>query len=896
MITQKKKNFTEANDLSKTADDAPRSSRSLTNPRNPFNLASIRHRFGGGAVVATIVLALTVWGCNSSSTPQPIPGDSDDSSTQFPGGVSDGGDGSSAIPGADSGGTGDADTVVVDTTESKAPDMPAMDDDADGDGVMTYMDSCPTTPPGAELIDGGCSAVDIVLAPEVVFDSVARAIDESTEVLATGEDFLDAAQQLTDVKSSIETTILRIRAGEVCEQSQSAQAVDSIGLIRFDLGTRIVPSVINRIDLGLLHLGLANNLEFATRAKLSPMLLPGLISLFDNEEELEAEGDSPALFSRAFIGLGLTLVDRAEQAADNAQAILDEICEAETNSIRLQGVIVRIDDARRTLELGDGTFLALAEREHSQGFSEGQEVFIDADMFRDGTGIARNVELAYSEEVNDAIVGALNECLKLRFAPIQPFPFNYGGPYTLHSPFGYRHTDGNYWLEQGMRFAVVPGPCAGIGQPAQSGPDSILKFTRYSMKIDLSWVQNGQLAKVTVASDLDPSDAPVPFTLPLGVRSWMNAWLKTTTRQQECVRSLSSMTCGDFEMVDTNSFPLIVRQRGGFAEAQYESTKFDLEDDDMTSLRPARVANVVLGAGAGNASFEAKGWLVNGNASSRDQGQLRTIKQGDSFAIYNEDIIDDYLFPMDTLGVDTRSGLIWPKVKGTRNSQAYSYSCRIPKALVRDVVNFCPSTVPSTPGVPVPFPDESYYRLPFNPGTPIWVMGHGNWRADGAGHCGTAGFEQCLQRFAFDFGGPEGTDILAARGGVVTSARGESDINAWQCGLDRKACYENGGTNCATKFQCDIGNYTFIRHQDGSYGVYWHFEKDGVYVSPGQVVHRGDAIGACGNTGNSTGPHLHFHVQESPNIDGGFSIPVLFETAAGECDRIDNHDPLLPTQ
>ncbi|HUR65871.1 MAG TPA: M23 family metallopeptidase [Chitinophagaceae bacterium] len=116
---------------------------------------------------------------------------------------------------------------------------------------------------------------------------------------------------------------------------------------------------------------------------------------------------------------------------------------------------------------------------------------------------------------------------------------------------------------------------------------------------------------------------------------------------------------------------------------------------------------------------------------------------------------------------------------------------------------------------------------------------------------------------ALDFKVKMGTKVCAARAGVVTSTREDSDVG----GLKPENLSD--------------GNYIFIRHSDGSIANYWHFKKDGVLVNVGDTVVGGQLIGYSGNTGYSAFPHLHFEVQGYDASGNYVQLPTRFYTQLG---------------
>ena len=98
-----------------------------------------------------------------------------------------------------------------------------------------------------------------------------------------------------------------------------------------------------------------------------------------------------------------------------------------------------------------------------------------------------------------------------------------------------------------------------------------------------------------------------------------------------------------------------------------------------------------------------------------------------------------------------------------------------------------------------------------------------------------------------DYGCPEGTPILASGDGVV-----------------QYAAFDGTG----------YGNWIVIVHPDGKATLYAHLSQR--LVIPGAQVKQGDVIGKSGNTGNSTGPHLHFEARKSWGDWRSHQNPVTF--------------------
>ncbi|HHS95701.1 MAG TPA: M23 family metallopeptidase, partial [Phaeodactylibacter sp.] len=112
---------------------------------------------------------------------------------------------------------------------------------------------------------------------------------------------------------------------------------------------------------------------------------------------------------------------------------------------------------------------------------------------------------------------------------------------------------------------------------------------------------------------------------------------------------------------------------------------------------------------------------------------------------------------------------------------------------------------------------------------------------------------------AIDFNMPVGSKVTAARAGTVVFTK------------------NNGSKSCKNKGCSDHANYVIILHEDGSFAQYVHLKKEGVLVKPGQKVKAGELIAYSGNTGWSSGPHLHFEVFV-PVPNGYMTLPTKFNT------------------
>jgi murein DD-endopeptidase MepM/ murein hydrolase activator NlpD len=117
-------------------------------------------------------------------------------------------------------------------------------------------------------------------------------------------------------------------------------------------------------------------------------------------------------------------------------------------------------------------------------------------------------------------------------------------------------------------------------------------------------------------------------------------------------------------------------------------------------------------------------------------------------------------------------------------------------------------------------------------------------------------------QYAVDIAVPDGTPIYAAREGTVINVHHDFFRGA------------------ADAVMLDQANVVEILHDDGTIGVYAHLHWESIRVQPGQSVRRGQYIADSGNTGATTGPHLHFAVVRNAGMRAE-SVPVQFAGSGG---------------
>jgi len=88
------------------------------------------------------------------------------------------------------------------------------------------------------------------------------------------------------------------------------------------------------------------------------------------------------------------------------------------------------------------------------------------------------------------------------------------------------------------------------------------------------------------------------------------------------------------------------------------------------------------------------------------------------------------------------------------------------------------------------------------------------------------------------------------------------------------------------------GNHVVLDLGNDEYAFLAHMQQDSIEVAAGDQVAAGQMIGRCGNSGNTTEPHLHFHMQTTPNLADGEGLPAFFEDYRADGNTVMRGQPL----
>jgi len=161
----------------------------------------------------------------------------------------------------------------------------------------------------------------------------------------------------------------------------------------------------------------------------------------------------------------------------------------------------------------------------------------------------------------------------------------------------------------------------------------------------------------------------------------------------------------------------------------------------------------------------------------------------------------------------------------------------------------------SVPGRPISTPVEGLVILPPFSASEEYPISQG--------FQGTKTHESPDSEFAIDIVMPVGTAVHAVRSGTV---------------MDIEEDFNRGGKNYEK--YAHKANHVRILHEDGTMALYAHLDLASVNVRPGARIRAGQKIARSGNTGFSSGPHLHFAIQQNSGMQI-ISLPFRFQTPDG---------------
>jgi murein DD-endopeptidase MepM/ murein hydrolase activator NlpD len=142
-----------------------------------------------------------------------------------------------------------------------------------------------------------------------------------------------------------------------------------------------------------------------------------------------------------------------------------------------------------------------------------------------------------------------------------------------------------------------------------------------------------------------------------------------------------------------------------------------------------------------------------------------------------------------------------------------------------------------------------------------------------------------MQKFAFDF-------VVMGKNGKTYNRNGNKNEDYYAFGKEILAPADGIVTDVINGVRDNIpgsmnkfsalGNAVFIQHHKNVISVLVHLKLDSIKVKAGNRVKKGQTIAFCGNSGNSSEPHLHYHLQNKPFMQKADGIKIYFDNVMVE--------------
>jgi len=179
--------------------------------------------------------------------------------------------------------------------------------------------------------------------------------------------------------------------------------------------------------------------------------------------------------------------------------------------------------------------------------------------------------------------------------------------------------------------------------------------------------------------------------------------------------------------------------------------------------------------------------------------------------------------------------------------------------------------LPHTPPVPAIEKHQTEFSIPFM----------GDWFVFWGGDTKELNHHHDVpsQKYAFDF-------VVVDTHGRTHKDEGKKNEDYYAFGLEVLSPADGLVTDVITGVRDNVpgsmnpysglGNAVLIKHREHEISVLAHFIQGSIKVKVGDQVKSGQVIGLCGNSGNSSEPHLHYHLQNTPVIQDGTGIKCFF--------------------